>query len=86
MIHPIEKQAINNLKNPFSDGKLGSTQMEDIPMKEGYHHTDNVPKVVEKFLPEAKEVFSMKLNFSEMAKPWFEPFHMEYMAVNLYKM
>ena len=60
--------------------------MEDIPMKEGYHHTDNVPKVVEKFFPQAKESLSIRLNFSEMAKPWFEPFHMEHMAVNLYKL
>ena len=57
-----------------------------MPMKEGYHHTNNVPEVVKKFLPEAQEIFAQKVTFSDEAKPWFEPFHMDHMAVRLYKM
>ena len=58
----------------------------DIPMHEGFHHVNDMVKVVEQQLPEAKMIMQEKLDFTETSKAWFEPLHMTHVAMAVYEM
>ena len=55
-------------------------------MEEGYHHVNDMTKVVAQNLPKAKIVYTRDLAFTEKAAGWFEPMHMACVRCSLYQL
>ena len=55
-------------------------------MAEGYHHTNDMLKVVPEHLPEAKKVMEKRLDFTQESSEWFKPLNMTHDCLCVYKM
>ena len=54
-------------------------------MHEGFHHTNDMEAVAEKYFPGSEKIHSETLLPTEESKKWFQPLHMTCVKVNVYK-
>ncbi len=68
------------------EGDVKAGMSSSMPMDEGFHYTNDHAVTVKAMFPDAKVIFSEKLEYTEESRSWFLPLHMDYTLCNVYQL